>query len=96
MVQPMVQPNFKNVATNPSQVKSSQVNPNQNNQETDTIVSGEQALEIQSVEIEKVDNRNPRVQRVIDIIDDEIKKSGYMPEKNAQDRRRASIIANRH
>lgn len=47
------------------------------------------------VPIEKIDNRNPWTQRIIDIVQSEIKNLWYLYEKHAQDRNRATIIAKR-
>lgn len=47
------------------------------------------------VPIEKIDNRNKWTQRIIDIVQSEIKNLWYLYEKHAQDRNRATIIAKR-
>ena len=47
------------------------------------------------VPVEKIDNRNPWTQRIIDIVQSEIKNLWYLYEKHAQDRNRATIIAKR-
>lgn len=47
------------------------------------------------VPIEKTDNRNKWTQRIIDIVQSEIKNLWYLYEKHAQDRNRATIIAKR-
>lgn len=47
------------------------------------------------VPIEKTDNRNQGTQRIIDIVQSEIKNLWYLYEKHAQDRNRATIIAKR-
>lgn len=45
---------------------------------------------------EKIDNRNLWTQRIIDIVQSEIQNLGYLYEKHAQDRNRATIIAKRY
>ena len=74
------------------QVKSNQTNSSQSksNQNT-TIVVWSKDLE----PTEKIDNRNQGTQRIMDIVQSEIQNLGYLYEKHAQDRNRATIIAKR-
>lgn len=44
---------------------------------------------------EKIDNRNKWTQRIMEIVQSEIQNLGYLYEKHAQDRNRATIIAKR-
>lgn len=56
----------------------------------------EQALEIlEKKEIEKIDNRNKRTQRIVDIVKDQVKKEWYIYDDNREERNRATIIAKR-
>lgn len=89
MVQPMVQSNFKNDATKPSQTKSIQVKPSQDKSSQDSSKEEwEQALVLETF-------WNKWTQRIIDIVKSQVEQEGFLYDNNKDERNRATIIAKR-
>ena len=92
MVQPMVQSNFKNDATKPSQTNSSQAKPTQD--KSNQNISKDIWLQA-IVDLDKSDLRNKWTQRIIDIVKSQVELEGFLYDNNKEERNRATIIAKR-